>query len=656
MGFDFVVRVVSKPLPVILFRLGQHLNLQIKFRTGYWKKLAGRLEQKYFGEKIFSSSTVLFESQKISLSGSQWAKLAGTVNDVLSSRFKIFYHDVPDLDICSFSNDWRYGKEWPKKYFKQYKFYEEKEIPYDVKFPWELSRLHYLVPVLALQAVGEKKYDVLERVLNILSRWRNENPLAYSVNWYPMEASMRVISLVMMLDLVKLIICQDEDSVEILTKLSQILKLMLTEHGVFVWANREFTDVRGNHFSANIVALLLASQALEMEGEVHPWWKKYALKWLDKEVKLQFYRDGVNFEKSCGYHKLVLELFMLAAIARKRFGKPFSQENTAILAQAACYSDAITRTDGLVANFGDIDNSTALPFDIDNPRNHGLVVELARAFFDKDIGSVAFKDTDQLAAVFLLGRVGPAPAKPAHYELLNFPHGGYVIVRCHDTGFFFMADVGEVGMSGRGGHGHNDILSFELCLSGRALIIDPGCSTYTGDLKKKALYRSTASHSTIQLFGKEVARFAGHWSILDEARPLEVGVSQEGDVVKVRAGHNGYDRVIQGTTVFRNYEVNALSQDLQIVDEIESPCSQISVRWAFPVGGVEIRRINKNEVNLGCDIATLLSQDVDFDITKAPYSEGYGHEIVGRVISSGAVAHNGRHCFRFRFQQAKINE
>ena len=123
---------------------------------------------------------------------------------------------------------------------------------------------------------------------------------------------MRTIFLVMLLDLVKLLKSRNDATwnSSLLDALARQLLTMLTEHARFVWVNREYTDIRGNHFTANLVALQLADQALGSENLGSRKWGLYAGRWIEREILLQFCSDGVNFEKSCGYHKLV-ELFIL---------------------------------------------------------------------------------------------------------------------------------------------------------------------------------------------------------------------------------------------------------------------------------------------------------------------------------------------------------
>lgn len=634
---------------MVIFRGYQYIRLQYLKKINYWAWLSKKLDLFYCNHKCCDFLAVVINPNAIYLNELQKQKLKKDAIEVITSHFTIFDQQVPNLETCDFSTDWRYGKKWPNQYYKKYVFYEKKNIPYDVKFPWELSRFHYLVPVLAWQWASQCDHNMLDQIFSLLTRWRKDNPLAHSVNWYPMEASMRAINLVVMLDFVRLLWKREWEYSAILKKIAQQLQIMIFEHGRFIWENREFTDVRGNHFTANLVALLLAANALGKTETEQERWQTYAVKWLDKEVQLQFCSDGVNFEKSCGYHKLVLELFLLAAIARERIGMPFSQEAKTPLANAACYSDAITRPDGLAANFGDTDDAILLPFNLDRPRSHGQAVELARAFFEDDLGTFVFEDSDRLAPLFLLGQTRPRQPVPKKIERITFTAGGYVVVRHQTTGFFFMVDVGEVGMAGRGGHGHNDLLSFELCINGQSIVVDSGCSGYTADLKKKTLYRSTTSHATVCLFDEEIARFSGHWRICDDAHPLDVEVTVDEGKIIIRAGHDGYDRIDKGMRIWRRFEILPQDQMVDVIDEIYVTCDEALASWAFPIGYLEAVSVDPSKIKLGKDRNVTVDSEQSLSFANSLFSSGYGHEIIGRTLVARALLPKGIHSRRFSF-------
>src|SRR4029077_13276749 len=104
-----------------------------------------------------------------------------------------------------------------------------------------------------------------------------------------------------------------------------------------------------------------------------------------------------------------------------------------------------------------------------------------------------------------------------------FPHGGFYVLRSERA--HVIVDCGEVGMQGRGGHGHNDILSFELWLDGTNFVTDCGAYLYTASRDWRNRFRSTAFHNVVQVDDEELNRFFipdNLWQLHDDARPRDV--------------------------------------------------------------------------------------------------------------------------------------
>ncbi len=632
-----VKRIAQKPLSVIMFRLWQWVWLYVCRVFFVWSLVRRIAQRTAKGEKKFFS--VVLSDRPPALGTEEIRLLRHLADRVANSKFKIFSTSVPLLEEYDFQTDWRYGKRWEEKYFKRYRFYESKTIPYDVKFPWEMSRFHYLSPLLVNVFDSVSDYESsLRFVHNVLTKWRKTNRVAYSVNWYPMEASIRTINFTQMRDLVvqELTRANDVDIKKILQDIYRLLTSMLFEHAVFVWVNREYTDIRGNHFSANLVALLLAAYAFENHW-VSKLWHRYAIKWLDREALEQFLPDGVNFEKSCGYHKLVLELFLIAAVARDRHQEPFPPAVMDRLTKAAKFSDAVTVPLGCAAQFGDSDDAVVLPFLFDRPQDHRPVVAFLNSIRGESIGNSHLRDVDYLPAKFF---VEPLFNKREQYndvEVMYFKEGGYVIARSLTLGHHFMIDVGEVGMKGRGGHGHNDLLAFEWTIKGERIVCDTGCSGYTADLVKKDHFRGTRSHSTVCLFGKEIAEFSGSWGIKNDAQPFDVEVYQEGDVLTVKASHGGYERIKPGVVVARTVCLDLRTFSIELSDEVFLPDIHTNIEWNFPVGALNPKLLTSaHAVILGhngnCSIVA--EGSAILKVRKDIFSRGYGDEFEGNVLTA----------------------
>ena len=101
-------------------------------------------------------------------------------------------------------------------------------------------------------------------------------------------------------------------------------------------------------------------------------------------------------------------------------------------------------------------------------------------------------------------------------------------------------------MRGRGGHGHNDILSFELFFNGMNVVSDCGSYLYTASREWRNRFRSTSFHNVAEVDGEELNRFVGPdalWQLSDDARPAAVGWLPGEDADYFRGGHTGYARL-----------------------------------------------------------------------------------------------------------------
>ncbi len=80
-------------------------------------------------------------------------------------------------------------------------------------------------------------------------------------------------------------------------------------------ANLEIRDdgVTTNHYLADIVGLLYLGLCLKEVGEAESW-RTFAVRELAREMERQVLADGVHYESSLSYHRLVTEMFLSSAL------------------------------------------------------------------------------------------------------------------------------------------------------------------------------------------------------------------------------------------------------------------------------------------------------------------------------------------------------
>ena len=366
----------------------------------------------------------------------------------------------------------------------------------DVKLPWEISRVQWLLPAAQAYArTGDERYAAAVR--DVLDEWIAGNPYAATVNWaVTMEVALRILSWSWLLGALGHSESWQDDGFR-----SRFMR-MLWLHGDYTRRHLERSDVNGNHFTADAAGLAFAGLVFDAAA-----WSDEGWRLLLDELPRQVHPDGVDFEASAAYHRLVGELFALPALYREQLGLDVPQDYRRALEGMARFTVSITGPDGLTPLWGDADDARALPLDGRPPRDH-------RGFPE------------------LLG-IEPTPSASA-----AFPSGGVYVLAAGEDHVFI--DCGPVGLAGRGGHGHNDCLSFEAVLAGVRVLTDSGSYVYTGDPEARNRFRATAAHNTPRIDGEEQNRIPESlWQLEDDAAPEPLVV----EPFRFRGSHTGYLRL-----------------------------------------------------------------------------------------------------------------
>jgi Heparinase II/III-like protein/Heparinase II/III N-terminus len=88
----------------------------------------------------------------------------------------------------------------------------------------------------------------------------------------------------------------------------EVFARSVTEHGTHLAGNLEWSsELRGNHYLADVIGLLFASAYLPPSARVDAW-LLFATRETINEIVLQFHDDGGNFEGSTCYHRLSAEM------------------------------------------------------------------------------------------------------------------------------------------------------------------------------------------------------------------------------------------------------------------------------------------------------------------------------------------------------------
>lgn len=459
------------------------------------------------------------------------------------------------------SRDYRVDMGWPSGFARSIDYVNPKR-PSDVKIPWEISRLQWLIPAgQAYLLTRNERYALAVR--EILCDWMAKNPVAYTVNWScTMEAALRLFSWTWLFHVFAGSSAWSDEAFRV-----RFLSCLYL-HGDFTRRHIEKADINGNHYTADLAGLVVAGYFFGDIGDAGVW-REIGWSGLQQEIVTQVFADGVDYEASVPYHRLVLELFLWPAMLRQANGEDIPAAYAGRLRAMAGFTVAYSREDGSSPLWGDADDARVLPFGGQRLGDHRYLVGMvAMALGDADLAARFQGSRSELIWVFGLDRVAALPSGPdVPAASAAFAEGGAYIMR-HDNTHVFI-DCGPVGLAGRGGHGHNDALSFEAWIDGVPLIVDRGSFVYTASFEKRNEFRSTLSHNTPCVDSEEINRFDPEnlWAMQNDAR-AECKSWQNDFREDLFAGlHYGYRRL--GVSIDRQIKLRKQTRALEILDLID---------------------------------------------------------------------------------------
>jgi hypothetical protein len=436
------------------------------------------------------------------------------------------------------------------------------DTPCDIKMPWELSRCHHFVTLGRAYALEPDPRYAAEFVAQ-LQAWLDDNPWPYGVNWSrAMEVAVRAVNWLWAAALFA-------DTPEFTPTIKlRFLKAML-QHGNHILDNLEFADRNGNHYLSNGVGLVFLGVLLPELAPSAAWRKKgFSIVW--GEMDLQVHEDGVDFEQGLGYHGLVTEFWYSCVLLCERNGIAVPGDVRERLSRMFDFMLAYTRPDGSFPQIGDNDDGRLAGLDEEPVGSHRRHLAVGGVMFERpDLLSAAGPAVG--TAAWLCGpQVVELPRAVPESISRAFASGGFYIMRSADTSL--VIDAGEIGMRGIGGHGHADVLSFDLWAAGAGVLVDSGTYTYSGDRLARQALRGTSGHNTLRVDGQDSSRLGTGrwlWLIENDAHPFGVQWSSDAERDVFVGSHDGYRRLPQPVTHTRKIEFEKSSLRWRIDDMLE---------------------------------------------------------------------------------------
>lgn len=433
----------------------------------------------------------------------------------------------------------------------------------------------------------------------LIEHWIRHNPQGERPGWEPYTASLRIVNWVGYF-------------AGRTVAIQWLESLFLQSRWLF--ANLE-RHILANHYFENIKALLFASRYFSsfenpFLAEVASW-ERFALRNLDVQLKEQFLTDGGHFERSPQYHLQMVKncIELLYLLQRNAPAEPAVCSTLGeIIRRGLTLSGEIARPDGCIPLFNDsaLDQTPSLAA----LRTFAAEVGIDLAQYLPPLSLVAFDD-----------------------------FGIYGVKTKAD---WLMIDCGAIGPKYQPGHSHCDLLSFELMLAGKMIVVDSGVYEY-GHTALRRQQRSTQAHNTVSVKGLDQSQVWGAFRVAKRAQKLYGHISEQHKQVQFTGAYRGFFggrgfAVHQRTVNFEFNSAGTAITAIRVVDDVQTHNHHHATWQSYlhihPQFAVE--KISSNHFALCIDrdemaYLTILNAE-SIDVVDSYYSPEFGIKLPNNCI------------------------
>jgi uncharacterized heparinase superfamily protein len=292
-------------------------------------------------------------------------------------------------------------------------------------------------------------------------------------------------------------------------------------------------DVRGNHVIKNLKALLFAGSTFQ--GAEPGRWFDRGSDLLRRELDEQVPADGGHFERAPGYHLIVLrDCLEISIFLKRNRGASFEWLDHTIR-RMLDYLVAVLAPDGEVPLLKDT---------VWEIRPQDL---LAVGAICLDDPSYKLTPDFGLYPLLLCGQSGwqkfqAWPLRSTEGRSVALEDTGHFVMQNASRSEYLIADVGRPCPDYLPAHAHADMLSYELLVDGRRIVVDSGVYEYAAG-PWRDYFRSTRAHNTVEVSGANQSEVWASFRVARRARPTPAAWQAGPDWALAQGGHDGYLRL-----------------------------------------------------------------------------------------------------------------
>lgn len=354
-----------------------------------------------------------------------------------------------------------------------------------------------------------------EKFKFLVTHWIDKNPVGQLDGWHPYTLSLRVVNWIYAWELFYPVILKDKSFTE------KILCSIYLQ-ARFLEKNLEYQS-GGNHLLANAKALMFCGAFFNTPRAKK--WLQLGWHIFQEELDKQILADGGHYERSPGYHWVVMNDVIECSQILKKVNPTGCLALVEILKKMHTYAHSVVTPDGGFP----LMNDSAL----DQVRYPRVSVGMAQV-----IASGGVLEHVSVFAHLLLENyeVGSSLTRQGHTCVM--PESGYFVFRSPQQSVMVI-DCGPVCPDDLPAHAHADTLSYEFWLEGVGFITDSGVFEYTPGTWRD-FFRSSSAHNTAVVDTCNQSDVWGGFRVAQRAYPRGVVCFAGENASYFSGSHDGY--------------------------------------------------------------------------------------------------------------------
>ncbi|MDD7317925.1 MAG: alginate lyase family protein [Prevotella sp.] len=473
-------------------------------------------------------------------------------------------------DYNTYKKKWHAGFQTPNEWERTFSYnidYKQRDDVGDARTNWELNR-HFQFGLLAKSVYvkcnsgGCWKED-FDELASLFYDWNKANPFLHGISWTSvMEVAIRSVSWMYALAFLRKAGRGAED-------VCMAMEIGIVNMVDYVSKHYSRYSSANNHLLVEALAIGIAGYAFNHES-----WKLLAVSLLSDELYRQNYSDGVNKELSLHYQTFGMEAYALMSHVMRHNGDVVPAPWIGMLEKQCVYVSHSLWNDRCVMEFGDDDEGKILDLQGGDFSHPIYILQFCSLVLGKKFST--FDEVNEtLRWLFNESQIKDIMKQETRVPKGNrcFSVGGNTFLRDEENRVLIGIDHAALGFGTIAAHGHADMLSLQMMVDGKTILVDPGTFIYHCNIYKRNWYRKTINHNTMTVEDRDQSEMLGAFLWGRKAKCSLVLWEDKPKDTTLVAEHDGYHPVVHRRTVKWNS-----ADELTVVDNVSKECNWV-ITW-----------------------------------------------------------------------------